>query len=88
MCLYTNDLACKKAEEPITVYKVIRYDNYSIVKNATMTFSIALLFILSTNIGKAMGDSGVLSPFTATFGPLILFLVVSIALISYRSRAR
>ena len=62
--------------------------NYSIVKNATMTFSIALLFILSTNIGKAMGDSGVLSPFTATFGPLILFLVVSIALISYRSRAR
>lgn len=33
MCLYTNDLTCKIAEEPITVYKVIRYDNHSIVKN-------------------------------------------------------
>lgn len=33
MCLYTNDLACKIAEEDITVYKVIRYDNTSIVKN-------------------------------------------------------
>ena len=33
MYLYTNDLTCKIAEEPITVYKVIRYDNHSIVKN-------------------------------------------------------
>ena len=33
MCLYTKDLTCKIAEEPITVYKVIRYDNTSIVRN-------------------------------------------------------
>ena len=33
MCLFTNDLTCKIAEEPITVYKVIRYDNTSIVKD-------------------------------------------------------
>lgn len=33
MCLYTNDLKIKIAEEPITVYKVICYDNHSIIKN-------------------------------------------------------
>lgn len=32
MCLYTNDLACKIAKEPITVYKIIDSDNYSTVK--------------------------------------------------------
>ena len=62
--------------------------NFSIVKNATITFSLALIFILSQNIGRALGDKGALSPFTATFGPLILFLILSIILIYSRSRAR
>lgn len=62
--------------------------NFSIVKNATITFSFALIFILSQNIGRALGDKGALSPFTATFGPLILFLILSIILIYSRSRAR
>lgn len=62
--------------------------NYSIVKNATITFSFALVFIISQTIGKALGDKGALSPITATFGPLILFLILSIFLIYSRSRAR
>ncbi len=62
--------------------------NYSIVKNATITFGFALIFILAQNIGKSMGDAGVLSPFNATFGPIILFLFVSIIMIYNRSKAR
>lgn len=62
--------------------------NYSIVKNATITFSFALVFIISQTIGKALGDKGALSPITATFGPLILFLILSVFLIYSRSRAR
>lgn len=62
--------------------------NYSIVKNATIIFTFALIFILSQTIGKALGDKGALSPIVATFGPLILFLILSIFLIYSRSRAR
>lgn len=62
--------------------------NYSIIKNATVTFAFALIFILAQNVGKSMGDVGVLSPITATFGPLILFLIISIIMIYMRSRAR
>lgn len=62
--------------------------NYSIIKNAAITFGVAMIFILSQNIGKAMGDAGVLSPFNATFGPLILFFIISIIIIYNRSRAR
>lgn len=62
--------------------------NYSIVKNATITFSFALVFILSQTIGKVLGDKGALSPIAATFGPLILFLIFSIFLIYSRSRAK
>ena len=62
--------------------------NYSIVKNATITFSFALVFIISQTIGKALGDKGALSPITATFGPLILFLILSVFLIYSRSRAK
>ena len=62
--------------------------NYSIVKNATITFTFALVFIISQTIGKSLGDKGALSPVTATFGPLILFLIISIFLIYSRSKAR
>lgn len=62
--------------------------NYSIVKNATITFTFALVFIISQTIGKSLGDKGALSPVTATFGPLILFLVISVFLIYSRSKAR
>lgn len=62
--------------------------NFSIVKNATITFSFALVFIISQTIGKALGDKGALSPITATFGPLILFLILSVFLIYSRSRAK
>lgn len=55
MCLYTNDLTCKIAEEPIIVYKVIRYDNHSIVKNFKyvknrMNEQVELCPVVSTNI--------------------------------------
>ncbi len=62
--------------------------NYSIVKNTAITFSFALIFIIAQTIGKTLGDSGVLSPFNATFGPIILFLVISILIILKRSRAK
>lgn len=62
--------------------------NYSIMKNAALTFSFALVFVLSQYIGKSLGDTGVFSPITAAFGPIFIFLCLSFVLIYMRSRAR
>lgn len=62
--------------------------NYSIMKNAAVTFSLALIFIITQYVGKALGDAGALSPFVATFGHICLFLIVSIYLMYERGKAR
>lgn len=62
--------------------------NYSIVKNASVTFSISLIFILVQNSSKELGSSGLISPVAATFGPILIFLCIGIFLIYYRSLAK
>ncbi len=62
--------------------------NYSIVKNTAISFTFALIFIVSQVIFKTLGESGVFTPFHAAFGPIILFLIISILLIMKRSRAK
>ncbi len=62
--------------------------NYSIVKNASVTFSISLVFILVQHSSRSLGSSGIVSPLIATFGPIILFLLIGIFLIYYRSLAK
>lgn len=62
--------------------------NYSIMKNAAITFSLALVFIVTQYVGKSLGDAGALSPFMATFGHICLFLIISIYLMYERGKAR
>lgn len=62
--------------------------NYSIVKNTAISFTFALVFVIAQLIGKSLGESGVLTPIPATFGPLLLFLIISLLLIIKRSRAK
>jgi len=56
--------------------------NYSIVKNASITFSISLIFILVQHSSRSLGSSGILPPIAATFGPIVVFLIY------YRSLAK
>ena len=62
--------------------------NYSIVKNASLTFSISLVFILVQHSSRSLGSSGIIPPIAATFGPIIIFLCIGIFLIYYRSLAK
>lgn len=62
--------------------------NYSIVKNASITFSISLIFILVQHSSRSLGSSGLIPPIAATFGPIIIFLFIGIFLIYYRSLAK
>ncbi len=62
--------------------------NYSIVKNASITFSISLVFILVQHSSRSLGSSGILPPIAATFGPIVVFLCIGIFLIYYRSLAK
>ena len=62
--------------------------NYSIVKNASITFSISLIFILVQHSSRSLGSSGILPPIAATFGPIVVFLCIGIFLIYYRSLAK
>lgn len=62
--------------------------NYSIVKNASITFSISLIFILVQHSSRSLGSSGIIPPIAATFGPIVVFLCIGIFLIYYRSLAK
>lgn len=62
--------------------------NYSIMKNAAITFSLALVFLITQYMGKALGDAGALSPFMATFGHICIFLIISLYLMYERGKAR
>lgn len=52
--------------------------NYSIMKNAGITFGYAITFIIVSTFGESLGKSGTLSPFMANFMPIILFITLSI----------
>ena len=62
--------------------------NYSIVKNASLSFSLALVFMIVQHSLRALGNNGLFSPLVAVFTPLILFLIVGILLIYYRSKVK
>lgn len=62
--------------------------NYSIVKNASVTFSIYLIFILIQHTFLSFGNNGILSPIIAVFSPIILFFFLGIFFIYYKNKPR
>lgn len=60
--------------------------NYSIAKNIFMTFSMYLSFIIIQQTFLSLGNNGILSPVIAVFFPLILFLVIGLFFIYYKSK--
>ena len=62
--------------------------NYSIVKNASVTFSISIVYLGVQYIFRSLGSSGILPPAAATFLPIIVFLFIGLFLIYYRSLAK
>lgn len=62
--------------------------NYSIVQNATISLSIAIIFILVQHSFLSLGKSGALSPITAVFVPLIVFVLIGFYIIYYRRKAK
>lgn len=60
--------------------------NYSIVKNASMTFSIFIVFILVQQSFLSLGKNGLFSPAVAVFFPIILFFIIGLMIIFYKNR--
>lgn len=62
--------------------------NYSIIKNASVTFSIYLTFVLVQHTFLSFGNNGILSPIIAVFLPIILFFFIGIFFIYYKNRPK
>lgn len=60
--------------------------NYSIIKNASITFSIFLLFILIQHTFLSLGNNGVFPPIIAVFSPIIIFSIIGIIFIYIKNR--
>ena len=58
--------------------------NYSLIKNAALTFSMGLLYWLFQAVCASLGKTGVLSPILSNFLPLMLFLCISIVIVYKR----
>ncbi len=58
--------------------------NYSITKNIIMAFSVGVSFLIVQAVMLSFGNRGAVSPFIANFSPLILFVFISILIISNR----
>ena len=61
--------------------------NYSITKNVAMAFSVGLLFWIVQAAMLSFGHRGVVSPLVSTFSPILLFVIVSVIIISDRKTA-
>lgn len=61
--------------------------NYSLIKNAAITFAMGLTYWLFQAICASLGKT-LLSPFLSNFLPLILFFMISIVIVFRRERAR
>ena len=61
--------------------------NYSLMKNTAVTLVFIIIFVAAQQTGKSFGDLGVIDPISATFGPIVTFLILSIFLLYYRSKA-
>lgn len=60
--------------------------NYSIIKNASITFSIFILFILIQHTFLSLGNNEVLPPIIAVFSPIIFFFIIGIIFIYIKNR--
>lgn len=60
--------------------------NYSIIKNATVTFSICLVFTLIQHSFLSLGNNGVFSPIVAVGSPIIIFLCVGLYIIYLKNK--
>ncbi len=58
--------------------------NYSIAKNVAMAFSVGMLFWVVQAAMLSFGHRGAVSPLVANFFPIILFIIVSVVIISGR----
>lgn len=61
--------------------------NYSLIKNAAITFAMGLLYWMFQAVCSSLGKT-LLSPFLSNFLPLILFFFISAAIVYKRERAR
>lgn len=61
--------------------------NYSLIKNASITFAMGLLYWLFQAVCTSLGKT-VLTPFLSNFLPLILFAALSVVIVYKRERAR
>lgn len=61
--------------------------NYSLIKNAAITFAMGLLYWLFQAVCTALGKT-LLTPFLSNFLPLILFAALSVVIVYKRERAR
>lgn len=61
--------------------------NYSLIKNAAITFSMGLLYWLFQAVCTSLGKT-FLTPFLSNFLPLILFAALSVVIVYKRERAR
>lgn len=58
--------------------------NYSITKNIAMAFSVGMSFWIVQAAMMSFGNKGAVSPFIANFFPILLFIVISVMIISGR----
>lgn len=60
--------------------------NYSIVRNASITLMVCVIFIVIQQSFLSLGNNGIFHPIVAVFMPLLIFLCISLAIIYYKNK--